>query len=590
MESEKFKRLNQLKLEKVAKKNERKIGIGQALTHARKQAKLKETKTKPDTFFFKGEAQSLPSKVPKAELPRSPLQLSRMSRNMEKCGYTCRSEPYVHSSNAYNPFNTYAIQNMGTLEMFLNICCAHARDSGCSGKVQFISPHPDDMPNTFRGTLFSVHTAHFSDCGTKFQLESDYFEAKPEASNKLACFSRVSQVAGIASKNMSWVVSEMQMLFAVLGVAFFSAHKFQLLRDYQGEEIIKLTEEVVSANLQREIELVKDGKGLPQGVRNDRRTAYTRNELNAMRSDQLKAVLDEIGFPSLNKKEERLEALNLLLFETDEEKMKLFTDKYGNVQMWRLHVGADGSWAFRSYNNNVKSPFGQAALIGACTKSVIAWGHRILKCDICSRAENAQKVAKAHKCQINHQGSVKSMESEIILECFNKLVEKNCVIGQIALDGDSTTLSLLQKTLIKEIAYRVYGGEVIVDMKADDRHLNKTIKDRVYNAMNANIRVRKGTPKCKPIKEPQDCYKLGKLPSLLRAQLQAQNNMSFEEKVDKFQKRLRNALAHYFNDEKGKHSSCMECGFEDCEVVQAQFHNSLATLWRVVNTKKKIFR
>ena len=87
------------------------------------------------------------------------------------------------------------------------------------------------------------------------------------------------------------------------------------------------------------------------------------------------------------------------------------------------------------------------------------------------------------------------MESEIILECFNKLVEKNCVIGQIALDGDSATLSILQNTLIKEIAYRVYGGEVIVDMKADDRHLNKTIKDRVYNAMNANIRVRKRDPK-----------------------------------------------------------------------------------------------
>jgi hypothetical protein len=56
-----------------------------------------------------------------------------------------------------------------------------------------------------------MHTAQCSECGTKFQLESDYFEAKPEAGNKLVCFSRVSQVAGIASKNMSWVVSEMQM-------------------------------------------------------------------------------------------------------------------------------------------------------------------------------------------------------------------------------------------------------------------------------------------------------------------------------------------------------------------------------------------
>ena len=99
------------------------------------------------------------------------------------------------------------------------------------------------------------------------------------------------------------------------------------------------------------------------------------------------------------------------------------------------------------------------------------------------------------------------MESEIIHECFQKLLQRNCVIGQIALDGDSTTLSLLQKTLLHEIAYRVYGGEVVVDMKADDRHLNKTIKDCVYNAMNANTRVRKGQPKAKPLKEPWDCYK-----------------------------------------------------------------------------------
>ena len=91
------------------------------------------------------------------------------------------------------------------------------------------------------------------------------------------------------------------------------------------------------------------------------------------------------------------------------------------------------------------------------------------------------------------------MESEIILECFQNLLKKNCVVAQIALDGDSTTLSLLQKTLLHEVAFRLYGGEVIVDMKADDRHLNKTIKDRVYNAMNANVVTRKGLPKCKPI-------------------------------------------------------------------------------------------
>ena len=317
-----------------------------------------------------------------------------------------------------------------------------------------------------------------------------------------------------------------------------------------------------------------------QGLVVPRNIAYTLEQINSMRSDQLKSVLEEIGFPTLSKKEERLAALQLLLFETDEERKKVFTEKYGNVVMWRLDAGGDGSWAFRSYNNNVKSPFGQAALIGACTKSVIAWGHRILKCYTCSRAHNAGKIPKPHACQINHQGSVKSMESEIILECFQKLLKKNCVVAQIALDGDSTTLSLLQKTLLHEVAFRLYGGEVIVDMKADDRHLNKTIKDRVYNAMNANVVTRKGLPKCKPIKEPQDCYKLGKIPSLLRAQLQADNSISFVEKVTLFQTRLLNSLKHYFNDEKGTHASCAACGFYDCEVVQAKLHNSLALLWR----------
>ena len=250
-----------------------------------------------------------------------------------------------------------------------------------------------------------------------------------------------------------------------------------------------------------------------------------------------------------------------------------------------IGCGGDGSWAFRSYNNNVKSPFGQAALIGACTKTVIAWGHRIMKCYICSRAKNAGVNARAHNCEINHTGTVKSMESEIILECFKKLLQKNCVVAQIALDGDSTTLSLLQKTLMHEVAFRLFGGEVIVDMKADDRHLNKTIKDRVYNAMNANTRIRKGAPKVKPIKEPQDCYKLGKIPSLIRAQLQGDESISFSAKVELFQTRVLNAIKHYFNDEKGTHTSCLECGFSDCEVVQAQLHNALAILWRVARKK-----
>ena len=558
--------------------------IGISLSELKKEAKVRPP-AKVGEFFFKGEADSVPSKVKRAEAHRSPLKLSRNTRNIEKCGYNTKAEAYVRRTDGFNPFDSYALQNLGTLESFIQTCCSHRSDSGCKGSFKFISPELVDIPLSFRGTLFSVNTVQCNECGDKYQLESDYFEVKPTATNKISCFSRVSQVAGIASKNMSWVFSEMHMLFACVGLVFFSVKNFLFLRDLQGAEIIKLTDEVVSANLEREIEMVKHGKGLPQGVVKQRKTAYTPEQVNSMRSDQLKGVLEEVGFPTLSKKEERLEAVQLLLFENENERMRLFTEKYGNVDMWRLDAGGDGSWAFRSYNNNVKSAYGQAALIGACTKQVICWGHRILKCYICSRAENSKKVPRAHNCQINHQGSVKSMESEIILECFKKLLAKNCIVAQIALDGDSTTLSLLQKTLLQEVAFRVFGGEVVVDMKADDRHLNKTIKDRVYNAMNANTVIRKGQPKAKPLKEPQDCYKLGKLPSLLRAQLQANNTISFDEKVDLFQKRVKNALVHYFNDEKGKHASCMECGFLECEVVQAQLHNMLATVWRVAFQK-----
>ena len=103
---------------------------------------------------------------------------------------------------------------------------------------------------------------------------------------------------------------------------------------------------------------------------------------------------------------------------------------------------------------------------------------------------------------------------------------------------------------------------------AEDRHLNKTIKDRVYNAMNANTRILKGHPKAKPIKEPQDCYKLGRLPSLLRAQLQGDATLSFTQKVEMFQKRLLNALPHYFNDDTGRHASCLECGFWNAKLCR----------------------
>ena len=142
------------------KKSEKK-SIGKSLAEARKQAKMGSVQETPEVckFVFKGESDILPSKVTKAEVYRSPFQLSRSSRNLQKCGYSSKEEAYTHPGEGYNPFDMYALQNIGTLERFVDICCSHVRTCGCKGKIVFISPRLNDIPTSFRGTLFSIHTA-----------------------------------------------------------------------------------------------------------------------------------------------------------------------------------------------------------------------------------------------------------------------------------------------------------------------------------------------------------------------------------------------------------------------------------------------
>ena len=63
-----------------------------------------------------------------------------------------------------------------------------------------------------------------------------------------------------------------------------------------------------------------------------------------------------------------------LFTESLELRKALVEAAYGNKKFVRIHISADGSWAVRSYNNVSRSPFGQAAVFGALTKSVVGWG------------------------------------------------------------------------------------------------------------------------------------------------------------------------------------------------------------------------
>ena len=84
-----------------------------------------------------------------------------------------------------------------------------------------------------------------------------------------------------------------------------------------------------------------------------------------------------------------------------------------------------------------------------------------------------------HACAVNHFGTVKGMESQIIVEVVETLITKGFVPAEIALDRDATTFSALLRTIVNEVVVRYFGGENGFDTKADDRHLLTTIKDHL---------------------------------------------------------------------------------------------------------------
>ena len=104
MDSDRFKKLNELRIQKAAQKKMKNKSIGKALVQSRKQAQEHatenpSTRTKLCTFLFKRESKCLPSQVPKADTHRSPLKLSRSTRNLITCGYSSQSQAYVHPAD-----------------------------------------------------------------------------------------------------------------------------------------------------------------------------------------------------------------------------------------------------------------------------------------------------------------------------------------------------------------------------------------------------------------------------------------------------------------------------------------------------------
>ena len=106
-----------------------------------------------------------------------------------------------------------------------------------------------------------------------------------------------------------------------------------------------------------------------------------------------------------------------------------------------ITVIVDGGWAKRSHKHSYNSLSGVAIIIGNFM------GVRNKYCATCFRAEKTNEEPQKHHCFKNWSGSSSSMESDIIVEGFQKAESQHglrytCFIG----DGDSSVyLDLISK-------------------------------------------------------------------------------------------------------------------------------------------------
>lgn len=116
----------------------------------------------------------------------------------------------------------------------------------------------------------------------------------------------------------------------------------------------------------------------------------------------------------------------------------------------------DGSWGQRSNGHRYSSASGCAAMVGTRSKKVVYIATRNKRCSACnrntSRLKSNKKINK-HKCYKNYSGSSGGMESDVIIEGFQKLYEKGIKFTTVITDGDSTTVSKLKNNC-------AYGHEI----------------------------------------------------------------------------------------------------------------------------------
>ena len=104
-----------------------------------------------------------------------------------------------------------------------------------------------------------------------------------------------------------------------------------------------------------------------------------------------------------------------------------------------ITVVVDGGWAKRSHKHSYNSLSGVAIIIGKETGKILFMGVRNKYCSSCAQAENKNTEPPKHHCFKNWTGSSSSMETDILVEGFQKAESQHGLrYTRFVGDGDSS--------------------------------------------------------------------------------------------------------------------------------------------------------
>lgn len=161
-------------------------------------------------------------------------------------------------------------------------------------------------------------------------------------------------------------------------------------------------------------------------------------------------LLSTLGLPSLTfrnyKKREReagvaIESVAKRSCSWYTEKEKELSSKIiEEEEVVEVGVSYDMGWRKRGKSYDLSS--GVGTVVGLKTGKVVNYATRNTMCRVCKEASNNNKEPAPHDCRQNHQGSSKSMESNVAVELFSGAVEQGVSYATYVGDDDSTTESI----------------------------------------------------------------------------------------------------------------------------------------------------